>query len=224
MTSSTKKRMASFIGGSISIAPVTDNAGEVTHFVAMTADITEAKNVELALREEQEQNALILGSAGEGIFGLDTAGKVTFCNSAAASLLGYGSDDLIGTSIHEAVHYAHADGSYYPSADCPMAAAFRDGISHQIDDEVLWRKDGTAFPVEYSATPIGAGDHPVGAVVVFRDITERKLAEDITREAMEIAEEATKAKSDFLANMSHEIRTPMNAIIGHVTTGPADGT
>ena len=209
-----KRKNGELYWGSISIAPVTNNAGDVTHFVAMTADITEAKNVEIALREEQQQNELILGSAGEGIFGLDTEGKVTFCNSAATSLLGYGPDELIGTFMHDAVHYAHADGSDYRSADCPMSAAFRDGVSHQIDDEVLWRKDGTAFPVEYSATPIGHGEHPVGAVVVFRDITERKLAEDITREAMELAEEATKAKSDFLANMSHEIRTPMNAIIG----------
>jgi PAS domain S-box-containing protein len=79
--------------------------------------------------------------------------------------------------MHKAVHYAHADGSDYAEADCAMAAAFHDGEVRQISDEVLWRKDGTAFPVEYSATPISSDEELVGAVVVFRDITERQLAE-----------------------------------------------
>ncbi|MBW1750337.1 MAG: PAS domain S-box protein, partial [Deltaproteobacteria bacterium] len=173
-----RKKNGDLYWGSISIAPITNDAGEVTHFVAMTADITEAKNVELALQEVQERNELILGSAGEGIFGLDTVGNVTFCNSAAANLLGYEADELIGASMHKTVHYAHADGSEYASSDCPMNAAFCDGTSHQIEDEVLWRKDGSSFPVEYSATPISRAEELIGAVVGFRDITERKQIEN----------------------------------------------
>jgi PAS domain S-box-containing protein len=169
-----RKKNGELYWGSISIAPVTNDTGEVTHFVAMTADITEAKSVELALQEAQERNVLILDSAGEGIFGLDTVGNVTFCNSAAASLLGYEADELIGSSMHEAVHYLYADGSEYASSDCPMNAAFTDGTSHQIEDEVLWRKDGSSFPVEYAATPIRRDETLMGAVIVFRDISERQ--------------------------------------------------
>jgi len=62
-----------------------------------------------------------------------------------------------------------------------MYAAFKDGIVHQVDDEVLWRKDGTSFPVEYTSTPICEDGRLTGAVVTFKDISERKKAEDIIR-------------------------------------------
>ncbi|MEA2078533.1 MAG: PAS domain S-box protein, partial [Pseudomonadota bacterium] len=172
-----RKKSGEMYWGSVSIAPVTDDAGTVTHFVAMTDDITEAKEVELALQEARERNDLILDSAGEGIFGLDVEGRVTFCNRAAADMLGYRPDELLGRSMHEAVHYAHADGADYDVVDCPMRTAFQDGVTHHIDGEVLWRKDETAFPVEYSATPISHGGNLVGAVVVFHDITARQAAE-----------------------------------------------
>ncbi|MGB5718756.1 MAG: PAS domain S-box protein, partial [Gammaproteobacteria bacterium] len=172
-----RRKNGDIFWGSISIAPVTDDAGTVTHFVAMTDDITETKEVGLALQEARERNDLILNSAGEGIFGLDVEGRVTFCNRAAVDMLGYRPDELLGRSMHEVVHYAHADGADYDAVDCPMRAAFQDGLTHYIDDEVLWRKDGAAFPVEYSATPISRGGNLVGAVVVFHDITARQAAE-----------------------------------------------
>jgi len=172
-----RKKSGELYWGSVSIAPVTDDGGTVTHFVAMTEDITEAKEVELALQEARERNDLILNSAGEGIFGLDLEGRVTFCNRAAADMLGYLPDELLGRPMHETVHYAHADGADYDVADCPMRAAFRDGTARHIDGEVLWRKDKTAFPVEYSATPISHGGNLVGAVVVFHDTTARQAAE-----------------------------------------------
>ncbi|WP_019613852.1 PAS domain S-box protein [Psychromonas ossibalaenae] len=180
-----RKKSGELYWGSISIAPVTDEAGKVTHFVAMTEDITQAKKVKLALKEVQERNELILDSAGEGIFGLDTAGRVTFNNCAAADMLGYGIKELIGVSMHEAVHYAYSDGSYYDEADSPMSAVLHDGAVHQIDNEVLWRKDGLFFSVEYTATPISHDGDIVGAVVVFRDISTRLLAEAQVNASME---------------------------------------
>ncbi|HXP96096.1 MAG TPA: histidine kinase dimerization/phospho-acceptor domain-containing protein, partial [Telmatospirillum sp.] len=166
------------------------------------------------LAEAEERSRLILGSIDEGICGLSNDGKMTFVNPAGARMLGFEPEEMVGQLMHGLVHYARPDGSAFPRDECPMYRTARDGESRLVADEVLWRKDGTCFPAEYSTTPVVKNGQAMGTVVSFRDITARKQAEDALIGAKETAEEATRAKADFLANMSHEIRTPMNAIIG----------
>ncbi|MBF0562144.1 MAG: PAS domain S-box protein, partial [Alphaproteobacteria bacterium] len=246
------------------------------------------------------------------------------------TMLGYQEADFVGRTMHDLIHARYPDGSNFPRERCAMYLSTQDGHARIVDNEVLWHKNGTAIPVEYSTTPIYKGNELVGSVVAYRDITERKLAVERIREserqarfmletspvavrvmseatrrnifanqsyadmfhsdletvvgiepklfyqnvddflsvsqrlasgenvinqplglktvdgdpiwvlgsyyhityggepctlgwffdvtdlrrAKELAEDATRTKSDFLANMSHEIRTPMNAIIG----------
>jgi PAS domain S-box-containing protein len=147
-----------------------------TEVINTTEDITERKQIEEALRASEEKSRLLLESVGEGIFGVDLDGKVVFINPAANRMLGYGSEELIGHGVHEKIHYSHADGSVYSKDDCPMYLTYADGAEHHIADEVLWRKDGSSFPVEYTSMPIKKNGQVVGAVVTFMDITERKKA------------------------------------------------
>ncbi len=140
------------------------NGDNTNGAVVVFKDISKAKKL-------QKQQELILNSAGEGIFGLDVEGKVTFMNKAASIMLGWDQDELIGKSHHELVHHSHSDGSTYQEGDCPIYMACSDGQVHFNSDDVFWAKDGSSFNVEYSSTPIIDGQIITGAVVMFRDLT-----------------------------------------------------
>jgi PAS domain S-box-containing protein len=130
-----------------------------------------------ALAAVEERSRLILASVDEGICGLSADGLMSFVNPAGARMLGYEPEELVGQPMHERIHYAYPDGSPFPREVCAMYKTARDGECRIATDEVLWRKDGTGFPVEYTTTPIRKGDQLVGTVVAFRDITERQKAE-----------------------------------------------
>lgn len=135
------------------------------------------------LSQLQTQHQLILDSAGEGIYGLDREGRITFSNAAATAILGWKLEDVVGQIAHEVHHHSHADGSTYPHEECPIYAAFKDGQVHRVDDEVFWHIDGSCIPVEYTSTPMFEDGQPCGVVVVFRDISERKTMERQRQEA-----------------------------------------
>ena len=189
-----------------------------------TAELVATNNrlqVELAERWQAEQEVqilkqqyeLILQAAGEGIVGQDLEGKITFVNPAAEKMLGYATDELIGRDGHATWHYARPDGTSYIEEECPIMKACKEGKEYRGRDEVFWRRDDTSFPVEYVATPGTMAGKITAMVILFRDITEKKMLED-AEVARLAAETANRTKSDFLANMSHELRTPLNSIIG----------
>ncbi len=177
-------------------------------------EMTERQKAMESLAEAEGQNRLLLNSAGEGICGLDQEGRATFVNPAACKMLGYKAEELLGQSLYELIHHSDHDGSPYPHENCLMSPAVFDGQIHNVENDVLWREDGSSFPVDYSSTPLIKDGKQVGVVVTFRDITERVQAEQALLSAKEEAESANNAKSDFLSGMSHELRTPMNAILG----------
>lgn len=143
--------------------PLLDN-GQISGAVVVFKDISKTKRLE-------RQLDLIVNSAGEGIFGLDIHGNVTFMNRAASIMLGWEMKELVGKSHHELVHHSHADGTRYKESDCPIFMACKDGQVHFKSDDLFWTKDGSSFPVEYNSTPIIEGTSLTGAVVVFRDLT-----------------------------------------------------
>ena len=179
------------------LVPIEDDRN-IVQLLGVTRNVTEERRHERKLSELEIQNALILESAGEGIHGLDAEGRITFANSAAERILGWKTASILGKKSHDLHHHSHADGSIYPREDCPIYAALKDGQVHRVDNEVFWHTDGSAVPVEYTSTPILRNGKPDGAVVVFRDISDRSEVERQREAALEDLKRLTSAYEAIL--------------------------
>jgi len=186
-----------------------DGGGGVLRVHGALQDITERKRAEEELDRVNRRNRLLLESAGEGIFGLDSEGKVIFINPVAAMWFGYDSEELIDKHSHELIHYRKANGTPYPEEDCPICMTCKDGTIHHATREVFWKRDGTTFPVEYTSTPIMENRAPVGAVVTFRDVTEREVLEKRLRQAQKM-----EAIGTLAGGIAHDFNNILGAIIG----------
>src|SRR5512143_3160765 len=119
----------------------------------------------------------LLNSTNEGLYGIDLEGRCTFLNRAGAEMLGYSRYEVLGRNMHRLIHHSHEDGAPYAEEECPIARSMRTGEAAKVDSEVMWRKDGSSFPAEYSSSPIVDKGVLRGGVVTFSDITERKQQE-----------------------------------------------
>jgi PAS domain S-box-containing protein len=181
--------------------------GRPPYVLGFGVDISEQIRAEDRLRTLRRQSDSILESVGDGIYGIDLEGKVTFVNSAAAQMLGYKQDEMLGRNMHSLIHHTRADGTPYDDADSPIRKSLNNFDTVRISDEVFWRKDGSSFPVEYVARPQieahaleSGGLKTVGVVVAFTDTTERRALD--------------RMKDEFISTVSHELRTPLTSLRG----------
>jgi len=185
--------------------------GERPFVLIHGTDVTEQHEAEQALHMATRQRELILESVGDGIYGIDLEGRLTFINQAGAHALGYAPEQLTGRDLHEVIHHSHADGTPYSKSTDPILQALRRCESIRMRDEVFWRHDGSAFPVEYSANPLLEEGIISGMVVAFQDVSERRRLE--------------RMKDEFISTVSHELRTPLTSLrasLGLITSGTLD--
>ena len=176
----------------------------------VATDINRIADASEELVQLRTHYQLILDSAGEGIYGLDSDGLITFSNAAAEAILGWKGEDVSGKSAHEVHHHSHADGSIYPREQCPIYAALTDGEIHRVENEVFWHRDGSSIPVEYTSTPMMRAGEPIGAVVVFRDVSDRKEIErqrESAYEEIQQLKEKLELERDYLRD---EVNTAGN--------------
>ncbi len=185
--------------------------GERAFVLIHGMDVTEQHEAEEALHIATRQRELILEAVDDGILGIDLGGKVTFINEAGARGLGYAVAELVGRDLHELIHHSHADGTPYSKSTSPILQALRRCEPVKMRDEVFWRKDGAAIPVEYSATPLVEDGGVCGMVVAFQDVSERRRLE--------------KMKDEFISTVSHELKTPLTSLrasLGLIQSGTLD--
>ncbi|KZN30284.1 Fis family transcriptional regulator [Pseudoalteromonas luteoviolacea S2607] len=148
---------------------------------------------------------LLLNAVGEGIYGFDLSGNAVFINPAAEQMTGWESGELLGKKIHQYHHHSHADGSEYPADECQIYKTMFDGETRYVKGEVFWRKDGTCFPVEYTSTPVYRDDQIIGAVAIFRDISQQIETEQALRSALKQVQNLSEQLKDENSYLLSEI-------------------
>ncbi len=198
--------------------------GHEPYVLGFGVDVSEKVRAEESLRALIRQSNSILESIGDGIYSLDLEGRVTVVNPAAAQMLGYQPEEMLGQRMHDLIHHTRVSGEPYPWEDCAVHKSLKRMVTTRVATEVFWRKDGSSFPVEYVARPqvdaesrearqaAKAGLVPagkaLGVVVAFRDTTERQALE--------------RLKDEFISTVSHELRTPLtslHAALGLIQSG-----
>jgi two-component system, sensor histidine kinase and response regulator len=175
----------------------------LTRNIATEDLLTTTQEQARELEASEERSRLILESTADGIYGTDTQGRISFINPAACQMLGFSHDELLGQPAHATFHYRRPDGTDYPREECPMFAAYTQGKSSHVDNEFLWRKDGTGFPVEYGTRPVSKDGVLIGSVVSFTDITERRSAEQQLRETEQFFRSVLESAPDGLMVVDH---------------------
>jgi len=222
---------------SLTVSPLFDGQGNVIGASKIARDITERVQQESVLTQSRERlrqalqyQEAIFSNIGEGLYTVNRQGLVVSMNRAAEQLFGWTKDELVGRKMHDVTHYKHPDGRPLPAEDCGGLQVLLTGVSLVNQEDVFIRKDGSFFHVIYSASPIRSGDDITGLVVVFRDVTEQRRAEDILRDrdrALTAANdelihqkaglaEANNELQSFSYSVSHDLRAPLRTIDAYV--------
>jgi len=176
----------------------------------LARDITERKRAEERLRHQLNFTEAITTSLGEGVYALDSRGRVTFMNPAAEAALGYSLAELLGQQMHETTHFQYADGTPRPAKECPLVEALKSGKIAEVEDDVFTRSDGSLFHISYTSSPIITAGQVVGVVVAFRDISERRTLEEQLRQSQKM-----EAIGQLAGGIAHDFNNLLTAIIGY---------
>lgn len=182
---------------------IKDNTLDISWLVFKALNLSMRNEMNNEIKAYLADSELLLNAVGEGIYGLDAQGRAIFINPAAEAMTGWSSAELLGKNIHQFHHHSYSNGEAYPACDCKIFNTAIDGVSRQVSGEVFWRKDGSSFPVEYTTQAVYKNKEIIGAVAVFRDVSQQQQIELALRSALENVQSLTeqlKAENTYLQN------------------------
>ncbi len=159
------------------LVPVFGENNDVEAVAGTARDITDRKQAEADLHRAMDFDEAVMKNMSEGLFTVDSEGRIATMNPAAERLFGIQFDDVRDHNFHDALHYKHPDGTPFPADECDTLRAMTSGKAFSSRHDVFVRGDGTMFDAIFSASPISIGDEVLGTVAVFRDITQEKRIE-----------------------------------------------
>ena len=151
------------------------------------------------LSDLTEQYELLFDGLNAGVLTTDLAGRITHANPAACRELGYTEHELRGQEEHALLHHSYADGTPYPREDCTLRNATQASLTQDDPSDVLWRKDGSSFEIEYTAVPLTDNKKECGTIVLFRNVGARKVAERELRDAKALYQALVDNSRDMIA-------------------------
>jgi len=180
-------------------------------FISFLHDMTDRIAAEQRLQASEAQVRMLLESTNEGIYAVDLEGRCVWANPATARLLGVEAPQtLLGRNMHAQMHHTRPDGTPYPAAECCMMIATKAGETLRVEEELVWRADGSSFPADYQSAPIRQDGALAGAVVSFTDVSERQSLRAQFHQAQKM-----EAVGRLAAGIAHDFNNLLTVVNGY---------